>query len=204
MPTLWSGDPRLRGDGLDDVVAVEELQLSRSSRRRRPSSRCRACSRRRSRSRRAPAMSAAGSFGASQRTGSESHRYVEVADRRARLRRGVAGVVDDRRIGPLLDGAGQRDVGRERRAVARGDVVEAGAERLRRVERLRRLALGDRLDVQRARDLRHRRRRGAHDVAIARRQVAEQDRSRARRGCRWRACGRWRRGRRARRRARRA
>ena len=108
-------DPGLRGDGLDDVVAVGRLErleeLERTARTTCPAdvhTHCREA----------------------QRGG----------DQRARLRRRriggrVAGVLDNRRVRTLVGGTGQRHVHREQRAVARLQVAVAGSDVLRRVER---------------------------------------------------------------------
>ena len=169
---LVAGNPRLRGDGLDDVVAVEQLQRLEEV---------------------VGAARAAGAAhvhadgGEAEDGGDErgrivgrvaqgGHRVAQplvAGDRLARLRRRVAGVGHHRRVGPFVDGAGQGHVGRERGAVARGDVRGAGQERLRVVEALRRQALGDAEHVQVARPLLSR--GGAHDVAVAGRDVAEHE-----------------------------
>ncbi len=107
-------DPRLRGDRLDDVVAVGRLQrleeLERSTR-----------------------ASGAADVHAD---GREAER---TGDQRARLRRRgirgrVAGVFDDRRVGAGLGRTRERHVDREQGSVARLEVAVPGCDRLSRVE----------------------------------------------------------------------
>ena len=135
MPTAVAEHPRLGGDRLDGVVAVEELGVLEEPER-------------------AAAAPAAAHVDAD----------VGVAERREELgERGgvgvarlVAGVLDDRRVGAGVGGAGQHDVDRQRRAVAGLEVAEAagrqallGVERRRRqlVERVRRRTVGGRLGL---------------------------------------------------------
>ena len=78
MPGLWCSDPRLRGDRLDDVVAVERLQRLEEVER------------------------AAGATGAADvhadRRVPEQLRDLRARLRRAGMRRVVARVLDHRRV----------------------------------------------------------------------------------------------------------
>ena len=125
-----TGGPRLRGDRLDGVVAVERLQVLEE------------------------VVRAAGAAGAAHvhadpRHAERGRHELVLRLAGARARRVVAGVLDDGRVRALVRGAGQDDIDRERRAVTgrqvpvaigRGDVV--GDELLARVERLRRHLVG--------------------------------------------------------------
>src|SRR5574341_945335 len=61
---------------------------------------------------------------------------------RVRVRGVVAGVLDDRRVGAVLDRAGKPDVHGELRAVTGSEVLIPVLEMLRAVERLRRVLVG--------------------------------------------------------------
>ena len=85
MPTLPFGDPRLRGDGLDGVVAVERLQLLEV------------------------VVRAAGAPGAAE-VHADGREAEQLRDARRRLvavgvRRVVAGVLDDGGVGAVVDRA---------------------------------------------------------------------------------------------------
>ena len=141
--------PRLRGDGLDGVVAVERLEglevVARAAR-----------------------AAGAAHVHADGRV-AEQLRDARRGLAAARVRRVVAGVLDHRGVRALVDRAGEVHVHRQQGAVAGLEVPEAGLEMLVGVERLR----GDLVRAH------HRDRRGppapdGDDVARARLHPAEQ------------------------------
>ncbi len=159
--------PGLRRDGLDEVVAVQHLErleevvgASRAARAAHVHAH--------GREPQDAADEAARVIGrvAEHRELAAEAREVDALEleRSAGLRGRVARVVDQRRIGAVLGRAGELHVDGELRAVARGDVTEAGLQDLRGVELPRREAGLRRRHRERLRDLG---RRPGRDHAVA-------------------------------------
>ncbi len=134
-PDLVVHDPRLRRDGLDHVVAVEQLHrlevVERAARAPRAAD---------VHAHRGVAEQAGDQRGwirrrvAQDRQGAAQPSEGLVDRHRARSRFVVARIGDDGRIRPHVGGARQGDECRQGRAVARRDVLVARDERLARVE----------------------------------------------------------------------